>query len=96
MLVGRRAEFDRILRLWRRVVDHVRERLITDTAGDPPALVSAFASPTDDQLNGLASSAGTPSFGRDLESMYAQRLHPLPSSSPTLAEAESREVRCSG
>ena len=54
MLVGRRAEFDRILRLWRRIVHQVRERLITDTAGDPPALVSAFASPTDDQLNGLA------------------------------------------
>ncbi len=64
----------------RRIVDQVRERLITDTAGNPLALVSALASLTDDQLNGLAPIAGTPPFGHDLESMYAQRLHPLPSS----------------
>jgi len=56
----------------------VRERLVTDTAGNPLALLEAIATLTDAQLGGSAPIVEPIAVGRNIERSFAQRLAPLP------------------
>ena len=61
----------------RTVSSGVRERLITDTAGNPLALLEAIATLTDAQLGGSAPIVEPIAVGRNVERSFAQRLAPL-------------------
>jgi hypothetical protein len=56
----------------------VRERLVSETAGNPLALLEALVTLTDAQLDGTAPIVEPIAVGRDLERSFAQRLEPQP------------------
>ncbi len=61
----------------RAVSSGVRERLVTDTGGNPLALLEAIATLTDAQLAGSAPIVEPIAVGRNVERSFAQRLEPL-------------------